>query len=240
MQRVLDGALDLAPESRAAFVTNACGTDSALREQVVRLLDACAHAENTDDFLASPATEFAAPMLADLTVQETVRRTALPETIATALASSYTIERELGHGGMASVFLARDLRHDRSVAVKVLARDLVAPSGVERFLQEIQVTARLSHPHLLPVHDSGEADGLLYYVRPYVEGETLRARLVREGALPLPDAIRLLPFRGEIPSRRIALVWRKSSAQGDFLKSFAKQLRKLPVDLLKPVYSTKT
>jgi len=192
MQRVLDGALDLAPESRAAFVTDACGTDSALREQVVRLLDACGQAENSDDFLASPATEFAAPMLADLTVQESIRRTALPETLATALASSYTIERELGHGGMASVFLARDLRHDRAVAVKVLARDLVAPAGVERFLQEIRVTARLSHPHLLPVHDSGEAHGLLYYVMPYVEGETLRARLVREGALPLPDAIRLL------------------------------------------------
>jgi len=114
------------------------------------------------------------------------------DALRTALSGHYIIERELGRGGMATVFLARDLRHDRAVAVKLMMRDLVAPSGAERFLHEIRIAARLTHPHVLGVHDSGEADGLLYYVMPYVEGETLRERLAREGALPLADAVRLL------------------------------------------------
>lgn len=114
------------------------------------------------------------------------------DSLGTALSGRYVIERELGRGGMATVFLARDLRHARAVAVKVMMRDLVAPAGAERFLHEIQVAARLTHPHVLGVHDSGEAYGLLYYVMPYVDGETLRARLGREGALPLASAMRLL------------------------------------------------
>ena len=114
------------------------------------------------------------------------------DSLGTALSGRYVIDRELGRGGMATVFLARDLRHARAVAVKVMMRDLVAPTGAERFLQEIQFAARLTHPHVLGVHDSGEADGLLYYVMPYVDGETLRARVARDGALPLADAARLL------------------------------------------------
>src|SRR5688500_5755957 len=97
-----------------------------------------------------------------------------------ALGSHYRIERELGAGGMATVYLAHDLRHGRDVAIKVLHRDLAASLGTERFLAEIRTTARLQHPHILPLLDSGEAGGLLYYVMPYVAGETLRARLVRE------------------------------------------------------------
>ena len=93
---------------------------------------------------------------------------------------------------MATVFLAQDIRHSRPVAVKMVARELVAPMGAESFLLEIRTAARLTHPHVLGVHDSGEAGGLLYYVMPYIQGETLRARLVREGALPLPDAMRLM------------------------------------------------
>ncbi len=111
--------------------------------------------------------------------------------LQTSLAGRYTIEREIGRGGMATVFLAHDLRHDRAVAVKVLGQN-VAHAGAERFLHEIRTAARLTHPHILGVHDSGEADGLLYYIMPYVEGETLRARLKRDGALPLADAIRLI------------------------------------------------
>ena len=113
------------------------------------------------------------------------------ERLSATLADRYRVEREVGRGGMATVFLARDLRHERAVAVKVLERN-VAPAGAERFLHEIRIAARLTHPHVLGVHDSGEADGLLYYVMPYVDGETLRARLAREGALPLVDAVRLL------------------------------------------------
>src|SRR5437764_14480880 len=108
-----------------------------------------------------------------------------------ALADRYTIERELGRGGMATAYLAADLKHHRPVAIKVLKPELAAALGPDRFLREIETAARLNHPHILPLHDSGEAAGLLYYVMPYVEGETLRDRLEREGQLPLEEAVRI-------------------------------------------------
>ncbi|MFN7455883.1 MAG: serine/threonine-protein kinase, partial [Gemmatimonas sp.] len=111
--------------------------------------------------------------------------------LTVALAARYRVERELGAGGMATVFLAHDLRHERDVAIKVLHPDLGAALGAERFLSEIKTTARLQHPHILPLLDSGAADGLLYYVMPYVKGETLRARLERERQLPIADALRM-------------------------------------------------
>ena len=103
----------------------------------------------------------------------------------------YTIEREIGAGGMATVFLARDIKHDRLVALKVLQPELGAVLGVERFLAEIKVTANLQHPNLIPLFDSGEADGRLFYVMPFIEGETLRARMQREKQLPVDDAVRI-------------------------------------------------
>ncbi len=109
--------------------------------------------------------------------------------LSEGLADRYTIERELGQGGMATVYLAHDLKHDRDVAIKVLHPDLGAALGGERFLSEIRTTARLQHPHILPLLDSGNADGLLYYVMPLVTGETLRDRLTRETQLPVDDAI---------------------------------------------------
>ena len=108
-----------------------------------------------------------------------------------ALSDRYRLERELGAGGMATVYLAHDLKHDRDVAIKVLHPDLGAALGAERFLSEIKTTAKLQHPHILPLLDSGEADGLLYYVMPYVAGETLRARLAREKQMPIDDVVRL-------------------------------------------------
>ena len=108
-----------------------------------------------------------------------------------ALSTRYLIERELGRGGMATVFLAHDVRHDRKVALKVLRPELAAVIGGERFLREIRLTANLQHPHILPLHDSGEAGGFLYYVMPYVEGESLRDWLNRELQLPLEDALRI-------------------------------------------------
>jgi len=111
--------------------------------------------------------------------------------LTTSLADRYHIARELGVGGMATVFLAHDLRHDRDVAIKVLHPDLGAALGGERFLSEIRTTARLQHPHVLPLLDSGSADGLLYYVMPLITGETLRARLAREKQLPVDDAVRI-------------------------------------------------
>ena len=111
--------------------------------------------------------------------------------LRSALTERYEIEREIGAGGMATVYLARDLRHDRKVALKVLNPELGAVLGVERFLAEIKVTANLQHPNLLPLFDSGEANGLLFYVMPFVEGESLRARLDREKQLPIDESIRI-------------------------------------------------
>jgi TolB-like protein/tetratricopeptide (TPR) repeat protein len=111
--------------------------------------------------------------------------------VRTALAAQYRIERVLGVGGMATVYLAEDLKHRRQVAVKVMRPELAATLGADRFLREVEIAAKLSHPHILPVFDSGAADGFLYYVMPYVEGETLRDRLHREGNLPVEDAVRL-------------------------------------------------
>jgi len=114
-----------------------------------------------------------------------------PDQLAAALADRYLIERELGAGGMATVYLALDVRHDRRVALKVLRPELAAILGGERFLAEIKTTANLQHPHILSLFDSGEASGLVYYVMPYVEGESLRDRLAREKQLPVEDAVRI-------------------------------------------------
>src|SRR5438093_9530532 len=109
-----------------------------------------------------------------------------------ALRDRYSLGRELGQGGMATVYLARDLRHDRLVAVKVLRPELAATLGSERFLQEIATAARFQHPHILPLLDSGDAGGFLYFVMPYVEGESLRGRLARQGELPIHEAVKIL------------------------------------------------
>ena len=111
--------------------------------------------------------------------------------LRTALADRYLLEHELGQGGMATVWLARDLRNQRPVALKVLRAELGAILGAERFLVEIRTTANLQHPHILPLLDSGEAGGLCYYVMPFVEGESLRDRLTRERQLPVDEALRL-------------------------------------------------
>jgi len=108
-----------------------------------------------------------------------------------AFSGRYTVQRELGRGGMATVYLADDLKHRRQVAIKVLHPELAAVIGAERFLKEIEIAAGLTHPHILPLHDSGEADGLLYYVMPYVEGESLRDRLDRETQLSIEDTTRI-------------------------------------------------
>jgi serine/threonine-protein kinase len=116
---------------------------------------------------------------------------AVPDRLSAALADRYRIERELGAGGMAMVYLAQDLKHDRKVAIKILRPELAAVIGAERFLSEIKTTANLQHPHILPLHDSGQADSFLFYVMPFVQGESLRDRLSREKQLPIPDAIRI-------------------------------------------------
>jgi serine/threonine protein kinase len=120
-----------------------------------------------------------------------------PQQLRSALADRYRLERELGQGGMATVYLAHDLRHDRPVALKVLHSELAVTLGAERFQREIKLAARLQHPHILTVLDSGAAGeggagGVFWFTMPFVEGETLRTRLAREGQLPIPDAIRII------------------------------------------------
>jgi len=117
--------------------------------------------------------------------------TATPHRLAAALADRYKIERELGQGGMATVYLAEDLKHRRKVAIKVLRPELAAVIGADRFVREIQTIAALQHPHILGLIDSGEVNGTAYYVMPFVEGESLRDRLSREKQLPIPDAVRI-------------------------------------------------
>ncbi len=117
--------------------------------------------------------------------------TPLQHRLDAGLSGRYTIARELGRGGMATVFLAQDLRHGREVALKVLRPEISASIGAERFLREIKMAARLNHPHILPVYDSGEAEGLLFYVMPNMEGRSLRERLDRERQLPLEEALRI-------------------------------------------------
>ena len=112
--------------------------------------------------------------------------------LSAALSDRYTIEREIGSGGMATVYLAQDLKHDRQVAVKVLRPELAATLGPDRFPREIRILAKLQHPHVLPLLDSGESAGFLYYVMPFVEGESLRQKLERDGQMPVHDAVRIL------------------------------------------------
>src|SRR6202521_518630 len=126
-----------------------------------------------------------------LTGRQRLDSVGVQDRLRSALSGSYTLERELGRGGMATVFLAQDTKHHRPVALKVLHPELAATLGSERFLREIQIAARLQHPHILPLYDSGQADTLLYYVMPYVEGESPRDRLNHEKQLPVEDAVRI-------------------------------------------------
>ena len=116
----------------------------------------------------------------------------VPVELAAALATRYRLERELGAGGMATVFLARDLKHERDVAIKVLRADVAAAVGVDRFLSEIRTTGNLKHPHILPLFDSGLADAVPFYVMPFIDGESLRARLRQVGRLPIGEVVRIL------------------------------------------------
>ena len=171
-------ALTCAAEDRESIVRDACEGDETLRQEVVSLL--AAH-RDSDGFLELPAA--AALIAPDAAL--------LADRLTKALAGRYSIEREIARGGMATVYLARDLRHGRMVAIKVLRDELAAAVGATRFLAEIRVTASLQHPHILPLFDSGATGGMLWYAMPYVEGETLRSRLDRSGRLSVPEAVRL-------------------------------------------------
>src|ERR1700741_2164703 len=113
------------------------------------------------------------------------------ELLKSTLADRYTIERKIGSGGMANVFVAHDVRHNRKVAIKIMHPELAMRIGIERFLREIETTAKLQHPHILPLFDSGRVEQTVFYVMPYIEGESLRARLKRETQIPVADALRI-------------------------------------------------
>ena len=143
---------------------------------------------------------------------------AVPDRLKEALADRYPLERELGRGGMATVYLGRDLKHDRLVAVKVLRSEYAAGLGIGRFLREIDIAAGMTHPHILPLYDSGEADGFLYYVMPYVSGESLHDRIAREAQLPLDEAVGTCATRPP-PCGRFAPgapAWHQISVCGSF------------------------
>src|SRR5262245_7411433 len=178
IERVLDDTLDLAPEERYRSLDSMCATDPALRADIERMLRAC---EAAGPFLEEPAPLAAAAMVASVARSDALE--------PGDRLGPYEILRELGRGGMAVVYLADDHKHHRSVALKVLLPEVAVALGPQRFLREIQIAANLAHPHVLPLHDSGQARGMLYYVMPYVQGESLRARLTREGPLALDVAL---------------------------------------------------
>ncbi|MFI5311212.1 MAG: protein kinase, partial [Gemmatimonadales bacterium] len=177
LEPLFDAAIELAPERRRAFLVEACAGDAALHAELESLL---AEYDRHDSTVDRPAAARFASLLDE-------DRGRLPA----VLGGAYRITREVGRGGMATVYLAWDLRHERNVAVKVFRPDLAMALGPDRFLAEIKTTARLQHPHILALHDSGTDEGFLYYVMPYVEGESLRHRLEREKQLPVDEAVRI-------------------------------------------------
>jgi len=194
VRALVDEAIALPAEARAVFLNSSCGDDVETRRRVERLVAACDRDTGSWEFLAHSAGELAAPLIAEesMMTNSLARTDGPPAAFCVALADRYRVGAELGRGGMATVFAAEDLRHHRRVAIKVLDPDLGAMLGADRFLAEIRVTANLQHPNLLPLFDSGEAGGLLYYVMPLIEGSTLRARLQRERQLPVDETVRIV------------------------------------------------
>lgn len=178
LSSTIDAILDTPPEERASLIEKLSAGDSGRRSELEQLLRECEH-EST--VLSRSAAELFAGMFDDDVAE-----------FPPALAERYRMEKELGRGGMATVYLARDLKHGRDVAVKVVHPRLTSALGADRFLREIEIVAQLQHPHIVPLYDSGEADGSLYYVMPFETGLSLRDRLAREGALAPEDVVSIL------------------------------------------------
>ncbi|HEU4721331.1 MAG TPA: protein kinase [Gemmatimonadaceae bacterium] len=177
LEPLVDAILDAPPAQRAALAAELSGGDDARRRELERLVAECEQGHPLLD--GSAAERFTRLLEDDVLVPQ-------------SLAERYPVSRELGRGGMAVVYLARDVKHARDVAVKIIRPELAAALGRERFLREIAIAAQLHHPHIVPLYDSGEADGLLYYVMPYESEQSLRDRLARDGPLPVDEALGML------------------------------------------------
>jgi serine/threonine-protein kinase len=188
---IADAALDLPAPDRAAFIGRQCASDAALHREVQQYVDACEKAAEATGFLWGAAGAHAGGMIKDLTVRTSQAEAAVPLRLAVALSGRYTIECEIGRGGMAMVYAALDDHEQSRVAIKVLRPALTRELGTRRFLREIDTMATLQHPNLVPLLESGEADGLLYYVMPYVSGESLAQLLARERQLPLERTLEI-------------------------------------------------
>jgi len=176
---LVDAVLDAPHEQRSSILTQLSANDPRLRAELERLVNEC---ERAVPMLDRPGAEGFSRLLVE------DGNPAVPET----LGGRYQIEREVGRGGMARVYLARDIKHSRNVAVKIIRPDLAASLGRERFLREIEIAAGLRHPNIVPVYDSGDAGGSLYFVMPYEEGPSLRSRLARDGVLPVSESVSVL------------------------------------------------
>ena len=175
----------------AAFLKHACADDEELRLVVESLLAQRASAATFLSYPARVRADVGIDPVSTGTGSGTSEYQVQEDLLREGLADRYRIERELGRGGMATVYLADDLKHGRKVAIKTLHAEMAAAVGHHGFLREIEIAARLTHPHILPLHDSGETNGQLYYVMPYIDGESLRVRLNRDKPLPIEDALRL-------------------------------------------------
>ncbi len=180
VESLLDQLLDSEPDTRPQLLLRIRSDDPQLAAEVERLLHAITE---SDQYFREAAASYASTLIAEVGGRNEVP----PGT----LLGAYEIISELGRGGAAAVYLAHDRKHDRRVAVKVPRGELAAVLGAERFLREIRAAAQLQHPNIVPLHDSGESDGVLYYVMPYIDGESLRQRLKREPELPLSDALQI-------------------------------------------------
>ena len=186
---VVDAALDAPAAEREAVLRAGCGGDPVLLEAARTLLAACERVEADPRLLDTPAAQVAAPVIRSVEGDLVEGESAVVARLARALAGRYEIGTELGRGGNATVYLARDLPRDRAVAIKVIRPGAADPAQRRRFLDEVRHAAQLRHPFIVPLIDSGEADGILYYVMPFVEGESLAERLAREGPLAWDAAL---------------------------------------------------
>lgn len=188
---LVDHALELSASDRRAFLDQSCAGDVALRQAADAMVAACLRLEADGDFLAAPAAAYAEPVIRRVDADDAEHSPTPAEAVVQALAGRYEFVREVGRGGNAVVYLAHDLRHQRDVAIKVIRVGLASDGHRVRFQREITIAAQLQHPYIVPLLDSGEAGGVPFYVMPYIDGESLRQHLDREGALAMADVVSL-------------------------------------------------